>query len=48
MLISGADVLLQYQIPDVQLLLYHTLFVVLLSGFLIFPHLNQCGVVPFF
>jgi hypothetical protein len=45
MLISGVDVLLQYQIPDIQLSLYHTLIVVLFQGFLIFLHIDECRVV---
>jgi hypothetical protein len=47
-LISGADVLLQNQISDVRLPLYHILIVVLLQGLLIFLHINECRVTPFF
>jgi hypothetical protein len=46
-LISGADVLLQNQIPDVEFPLYHILIIVLLQGLLIFPHIDECGVAPF-
>jgi hypothetical protein len=47
-LISSADVLLQNQIPNVELSLYHTLIVALLQGFLIFLHIDECRVVPLF
>jgi hypothetical protein len=47
-LISGADVLLQNQIPDVELPLYHTLIVVFLQGLMIFSHIDECRVASFF
>jgi hypothetical protein len=47
-LISGADVLLQNQISDVRLPLYHILIVVLLQGLLIFLHIDEYRVAPFF
>jgi hypothetical protein len=46
--ISGADVLLLNQTPDVELPLYHTLIVILFQGLLVFPHIDERRVVPFF
>jgi hypothetical protein len=47
MLTQGADILFQNYIPDVKLSLYHTLIIVL-QGLMIFSHINECGVTPFF